>query len=75
MFTHWFLERAIFFKGTMFVIRPKILSRLVEKGMRLNDFEPILNGKLAYAMERIFGSLCINQGYKIKALETILIKK
>ncbi len=65
----------IFFKGTMFVIRPKILSRLVEKGMRLNDFEPILNGKLAYAMERVFGSLCINQGYKIKALEPILIKK
>ena len=52
----------IFFKGTMFVIRPKILSRLIEKGICLSDFSP-LNVKInPYAVERIFGSLCINQG-------------
>lgn len=58
----------LYFKGTMFAIRPKILNRLIEKEIVLNDFEPIKNGKLAYAMERVFGSLCFNQGYHIKAL-------
>lgn len=61
----------LFFKGTMFIIHPKILKRLVEKKITLSDFDPIKNGKLAYAMERIFGSLCLEQGYKIKALDNI----
>ncbi len=61
----------IFFKGTMFAIRPKILSRLIEKRICLSDFNPLDVKINPYAVERIFGSLCINQGYKIKALESV----
>ncbi len=63
--------KEIFFRGTMFAIRPKILQRLIEKGMCLSDFD----GHLEYDMEHAFGTLCISQDYKVKALDSIAKNK
>jgi lipopolysaccharide biosynthesis protein len=69
------VPQEIFFRGTMFAIRPEILKRFIEKKICLNDFDGYLNHGMEYAMEYAFGSLCISQCYKIEALESIGNKK
>ncbi len=63
----------IFFRGTMFAIRPQILQRFVEKKISINDFAN-LDDHLEYVIEYSFGSLCLNQKYQIEALEDISFK-
>ena len=63
--------REVFFRGTMFAIRPIILKKLLDKEVALSDFD----GVLEYDMEYAFGTICISQGYEIKALESIKNKK
>ncbi len=66
--------KEVFFKGTMFAIRTKILQRFVEKNFHLSDFE-VDEDYLNYTLEYAFGSLCFSQGYKIVALEDINYKR
>jgi len=57
-----------FVAGTMFWIRPPILHRLLEMGIRWGDFEPEegqLDGTLAHAVERLIGLLVNYEGYRI----------
>jgi hypothetical protein len=64
-------QGKFFFRGTMFAIRPIILKKLLDKEVSLSDFD----GVLEYDMEHAFGTICISQGYEIKALESIKNKK
>ncbi|MBU6338793.1 MAG: hypothetical protein KGQ36_02345 [Rickettsiales bacterium] len=67
-------EMNLFFRGTIFAIRSKILKKIIEKNYLLKDFDPAISRGLPYAFERAFGSLCINQGYQIKTLDSVYNK-
>ncbi len=56
----------IFFKGTMFAIRGLNLKFINEKNIQIKDFK---DGKLNYAMERIFGAICFKNNLIIKTIE------
>ncbi|MDX2082501.1 MAG: rhamnan synthesis F family protein [Rickettsiales bacterium] len=67
-------DEAIFFRGTVFAIRTKILQRFKEKKIILKDFENS-DSACPYAFEHAFGSLCLAQNYKIIALNQIDYKR
>ncbi|TQR56594.1 glycosyl transferase family 1 [Campylobacter troglodytis] len=63
----------IFPAGTMFWARPTALQSLFELGLSYGDFpkEPIGSATtIAHALERLFGIVAENSGYKIKCFVT-----
>jgi lipopolysaccharide biosynthesis protein len=62
------VSSACFPAGSIFWIRPSLLTGLVRVGFDLNDFEPEplpLNGALGHAVERMFGLICEDAGLRI----------
>lgn len=60
-----------FFAGTMFAVRAKVLQRLKDKKITLNDFcieQGELDGKLEDIVASCFGALCRGQNYTVTTI-------
>ncbi len=61
----------LYFKGTMFAIRPSALEPLKKLGLTMDDMTETMtrsDGYLEHAVERVFGSLCAKSALTVKGI-------